>query len=187
MTILDTFIFLHEKNIAHRDLKPANILLDEQDQPKLCDLGMAKWVGTDKEMSFRTDVNGAMGTPGYMPPEMTFIKKGEHYSPKAWDVFSMAMLIYFMWSGKHPLLEFEQGFAINEEISKGTRPLLPTRMPSELRDIVRMMWAQKAHERLSMGEAFKLLNRCFGLDDNIEDGDGSLKGSSLEMNPILIA
>lgn len=33
--------FLHSKGVAHRDLKPENLLLDEHDNLKISDFGMA--------------------------------------------------------------------------------------------------------------------------------------------------
>lgn len=33
--------YLHSRGVAHRDLKPENILLDEHDQIKISDFGMA--------------------------------------------------------------------------------------------------------------------------------------------------
>ena len=39
--------FSGEKNIAHLDLKPENILLDKDNHTKICDLGMAKFVGKE--------------------------------------------------------------------------------------------------------------------------------------------
>lgn len=33
--------FLHGKGVAHRDLKPENLLLDEHDNLKISDFGMA--------------------------------------------------------------------------------------------------------------------------------------------------
>jgi serine/threonine-protein kinase Chk1 len=33
--------YLHSRGVAHRDLKPENLLLDEHDNVKICDFGMA--------------------------------------------------------------------------------------------------------------------------------------------------
>jgi len=166
LTILDTLSFLHvEKNIAHRDLKPENILLDKDDHPKICDLGMAKFVGKGNQTVYRGN-GGGMGTPGYMPPEVILIKKGERYEPKHWDVFSMAMIIYFMWTGKHPLLEeFENAFAINDEISKGVRPILPNSMSKQLRDVVLKMWDQDHTKRLTINETSIELYKLYEVNE----------------------
>ena len=87
---------------------------------------MAKFVGGGDTTVYQGN-GGGMGTPGYMPPEVILLRKGERYEPKHWDVFSTAMIIYFMWTGKHPFVEeFENPFAINEEISRGGRPFLPS-------------------------------------------------------------
>ena len=132
-------------------------MLDEENNPKICDLGMAKFIGGGNQTVYQGN-GGGMGTPGYMPPEVIMLKKGERYEPKYWDVFSMAMIIYFMWTGKHPLLEeFENAFVIIEEISKGTRPFLPSSMPTNLKDIVRQMWEQDYTKRPTMEEVSKEL------------------------------
>ena len=160
LTLLDTLAFLHEKNIVHLDLKPANILLDKSFVPKICDLGMAKFLTSDGDLSYRTN-DWHAGTPGYMPPEMINIRKGGHYSPKYWDVFSMAMVTYFLWTGKTPLSEYENAFIINDEISKGTRPLLPTSMPPQIRELTRKMWDQRYQERPSIYEVSMILSGYF--------------------------
>ena len=65
-----------------------------------------------------------MGTPGYTPLEIILLKKGQRYEPKHWDVLSMVMIIYFMWTANYPLLEkFENDVTINDEISRGVRPI----------------------------------------------------------------
>jgi serine/threonine protein kinase len=42
--ILDVLCYLQSLGIAHRDIKPANILLDSQNQVKLCDFGLSTQV-----------------------------------------------------------------------------------------------------------------------------------------------
>lgn len=39
--LLSGVAYLHTRGVAHRDLKPENILLDENDNIKISDFGMA--------------------------------------------------------------------------------------------------------------------------------------------------
>ena len=39
--LLSGLRYLHQRGIAHRDLKPENLLLDEHDNVKISDFGMA--------------------------------------------------------------------------------------------------------------------------------------------------
>jgi eukaryotic-like serine/threonine-protein kinase len=55
-----------EQGVVHRDLKPANVLLDEHEQPKVTDFGLAKLLATD---SGQTRTGAVVGTPSYMSPE----------------------------------------------------------------------------------------------------------------------
>ena len=83
--IAKAFEFLHKSGIVHRDLKSLNILLDDANQVKVCDFGLAR---------FKADLNtGSMqfaGTPTYMAPEL-FQKK--HYDEKV-DIFAFGTLLW---------------------------------------------------------------------------------------------
>ena len=184
--IFDTLSFLHtEKNIAHCDLKPENILLDKEHRPKICDLGMAKFIGKGNQTMYRGN-GGGMGTPGYMPPEVINIRTGQIYEPKYWDVFSMAMVIYFMWMGRHPLLEeFQNAFVINQEISKGVRPILPYSMPNKLRDAVQKMWHQEFRKRPTITEISMELNTFYGMAENMTENMESMENDNVQLNPLL--
>jgi eukaryotic-like serine/threonine-protein kinase len=62
----------HQRGILHRDLKPANILVDAQGQPYVTDLGLAKQIKGDGEL---TESGAPMGTPAYMSPEQAAVMR----------------------------------------------------------------------------------------------------------------
>ena len=44
--ILCSLKYMHSANVLHRDLKPANVLLNSNCDLKVCDFGLARYVGT---------------------------------------------------------------------------------------------------------------------------------------------
>lgn len=58
---------IHEQEIVHRDLKPANILVRENGDPVILDLGLAR--DDSKESLILTQEGDRLGTPAYMAPE----------------------------------------------------------------------------------------------------------------------
>lgn len=93
--------FLHNRQrpIIHRDLKPLNILLTAHKDAKLADFGISKIVSPEVEAGTPgATMSGGVGTWFYMAPE---VARHEQYTDRA-DIYSFALVMYFMAIGAHP-------------------------------------------------------------------------------------
>ncbi|MBD3403531.1 protein kinase [candidate division GN15 bacterium] len=99
----------HQKGIVHRDIKAENVLIDENDEPKVLDFGLAKPVtpvqfekdGDDSTRTVSQELTRAgkiLGTVTYMSPEQV---RGEKVDNRS-DIFSFGILLYQMATGEMP-------------------------------------------------------------------------------------
>ncbi len=84
----------HERGIVHRDVKPENIILSERGDPKLADLGLAKPISG--EMDVTADSSIVSGTPFYMSPEQC---RAEELDGRS-DLYSLGATAYHLLTGK---------------------------------------------------------------------------------------
>jgi eukaryotic-like serine/threonine-protein kinase len=84
----------HDHGILHRDLKPANILIDEQDEPRITDFGLARCLTDDSDLTL---TNQVLGSPNFMPPEQG--RGGRQPLSPASDLYSLGAVLY---SNPHP-------------------------------------------------------------------------------------
>jgi eukaryotic-like serine/threonine-protein kinase len=94
--VLDALDYIHAHGVVHRDLKPENIMVDENDNIKLIDFGIA----SDSAARRLTYANftATLGTPNYISPEQVKGKRGDGRS----DIFSIGVILYEMLTGKLP-------------------------------------------------------------------------------------
>jgi len=85
---------LHDNNIAHLDIKPENVLLDEDDNVKLCDFGASfSWKNN-------TQYNKRVGSNYFLAPEVQLAELG--YTAPIADVWSLGILLCVMITGNFP-------------------------------------------------------------------------------------
>ena len=85
--------FIHENNIVHRDIKLDNILIDLDNNIKICDFGVSRIINKGDIMLEQC------GTPAYIAPEILLNKGYEGFKV---DVWSAGVVLYAMLSGTVP-------------------------------------------------------------------------------------
>ncbi len=94
--ICDALDYIHKKGVVHRDLKPENIMVDEHDNIKLIDFGIAGHEGA-RRLTY-AKLSQLMGTPDYISPEQVKGKRGDGRS----DIYALGVMFYEMLTGKVP-------------------------------------------------------------------------------------
>jgi tetratricopeptide (TPR) repeat protein/tRNA A-37 threonylcarbamoyl transferase component Bud32 len=104
-TIAEAVEYAHSKGVLHRDLKPSNILIDQNDQPRITDFGLAKRLddSTLSTLQSSLTITGqVLGSPNFMPPEQA---TGDRRAVgPASDVYSLGAILYQLLTGRPPFL-----------------------------------------------------------------------------------
>ncbi len=83
-------------HMLHRDIKPANIMIDDEGEVKLMDMGIAKTITEDSSLTMK---GALVGTPYYMSPEQA--TANAEMDCRA-DIYSLGASLYHMVTGARP-------------------------------------------------------------------------------------
>ena len=130
--IAEAIQYAHERGTLHRDLKPSNILIDEKDQPRITDFGLAKQIHSDSNL---TASGAVLGTPSYISPEQV-AAKGIEIGPGT-DVYSIGALLYELLTGRPPFKSDTPLQTIEQVLNREPAPpcLLNPAVPKDLETI----------------------------------------------------
>lgn len=129
-------------SIIHRDIKSHNILVDNDNNLKLCDFGLVRTAHT------------TAGTPNYMAPELL---RNSTFS-KAVDTYAFALVMWEIFTQELPFRGYDIE-DIKKNVINGDRPEIPTLdVPQECQDIMRRGWSSMAEDRPNFAEIVETLS-----------------------------
>jgi serine/threonine protein kinase len=88
-----------QHGLVHRDIKPSNLILANDGQLKILDLGLALWRTSPEESHDLTASGQIVGTAEYMAPEQFDDSHGVDIRA---DVYSLGCVLYYLLTGRAP-------------------------------------------------------------------------------------
>lgn len=89
--LCDALSYAHNHRILHRDIKPGNIMINQEDQVKVTDFGLARPITGEAE-------ENPYGTPEYAAPEIL----GKGSVDQRADIYAAGIVLYEMLTGRLP-------------------------------------------------------------------------------------
>ncbi len=87
------------RDVVHRDIKPSNILLTQNGQAKLVDMGLARLHDVETVNEDLTASGVTLGTFDYIAPEQARDPRGADTRS---DIYSLGCTLFFMLAGRPP-------------------------------------------------------------------------------------
>jgi serine/threonine-protein kinase len=148
----------HAVDVIHRDVKPANFMLPKGGGLKLGDFGISKHAAASR----LTSTGITHGTPIFMSPESVEGLQGKELGP-AHDIYSLGMVLYFMFSGNRPPYQLTPGARpaawYNAHFKLPPTPLRQhvPEIPDELEMLISSMLFKRPEKRPTAAEVVESL------------------------------
>ncbi|KAK7689171.1 hypothetical protein QCA50_007862 [Cerrena zonata] len=137
-------VFLHEIDMAHGYLKPTHILVSDDTDALICDMG-----ATEADERTAADRETCWLAPEALGSALLQVRL-ELSDEQACDVYSFGMIMYACLAGFKPFAELKTSALMYAKIYKGTKP----RRESD-------EWRQKWKKNWCTDEMWNLMMRCW--------------------------
>ncbi|XP_051995262.1 serine/threonine-protein kinase BRSK1-like isoform X2 [Xyrauchen texanus] len=142
--IISALDFCHNHSICHRDLKPENLLLDEKNNIRIADFGMASLQVGDSLLET------SCGSPHYACPEVI---RGEKYDGRRADVWSCGVILFALLVGALPF-DHDNLRQLLEKVKSGVFHM-PHFIPPDCQALLRGMIEVNPEKRLTLEDIQK--------------------------------
>uniref|UniRef100_A0A3P9CT87 Serine/threonine-protein kinase BRSK2 n=1 Tax=Maylandia zebra TaxID=106582 RepID=A0A3P9CT87_9CICH len=137
--IISALDFCHSHSICHRDLKPENLLLDEKNNIRIADFGMASLQVGDSLLET------SCGSPHYACPEVI---RGEKYDGRRADVWSCGVILFALLVGALPF-DHDNLRQLLEKVKSGVFHM-PHFIPPDCQALLKGMIEVNSEKRLTL-------------------------------------
>ncbi|XP_076369717.1 serine/threonine-protein kinase BRSK2-like isoform X2 [Tachypleus tridentatus] len=142
--VLKLYDVYENNKYLHRDLKPENLLLDDKNNIRIADFGMAslQMEGSMLETS--------CGSPHYASPEVI---RGERYDGRRADVWSCGVITFALIVGSLPFDDKNLRLLL-EKVKQGAFHI-PQFVPQECQELLRGMIEVDPQKRMTLSDVLK--------------------------------
>ena len=148
---------MHSHKIVHRDIKLENILIDLNNNIKICDFGIGRILSSNNQL-----LHDKCGTPMYMAPEILLSSKSQGYEGFPVDIWSSGISLYIMLSGTLPFnFKNDESSSIEEESDNNielqysivhNEPKYIEKISDEARDLLKGLLNKNPNKRLTIDQ-----------------------------------
>lgn len=145
--LCELFGYLHgfkPQPIIYRDLKPSNVMIDEQDNIRLIDFGIAR-----KYREERIADTIQLGTVGFAAPEQYLNRQTDERT----DLYTLGAMMYYLLSGGHHFSD------TNKKLTEWA-----TGFPRQLADVVHQLLENQPEHRIQTAAEVKRLLMDIGTE-----------------------
>ena len=179
--------------IVHRDIKPENIMVKENGDIVLMDLGVLKFVGAPSITDI--DNKNFLGTLQYAPPEFLFRKETDNIECwRAINIYQIGAVLHDLIMKKELFAGIEPYGAMVVAVKEDMPSITSTKYNYELIQLARNMLHKEWHKRLelaSIDSIKSILNKCLspldeptGIYSNIMSEAAPVQAELMELENI---